>query len=58
MNTTLIIILVIILVIIYLLNSKEGFGDCIKYSNNYNTCYDSGCTVMIGTNGQSFCTER
>lgn len=53
-----VIILVIILVVIRLFSRTENFTDCSQFSDDYNKCYNNGCTVMIDVVGNSFCTNK
>lgn len=53
-----VVILVIILVIIKLFFGIENFTDCSKFNDDYNKCYNNGCTVMIDVAGNSFCTNK
>lgn len=63
LDSDIVIILVLVLIVLYLAQSYEAFS-CYKHNSkkilNYNRCYNDpeGCTVMVGINGNSFCTLR
>lgn len=59
-----ILIFIAILVLFYFRIQKERFDDiegqkfCAQFSSDYNKCYNNGCTVFIGLNGNPFCYPR